>query len=273
MTLADPKVFMEAMLSEMGCVMKLELEQVHERTDQMESARERQPQNVPNLRRRERVQPREVRVEDEEPYRAGFDDEDDRDSVDLSSHFLIEFDGIHVPVKHNPFNPAVPHLRRLRRHRRQQNLSKPFPPITLPHKQVLHIEPWFRQERRIIWKKQHESSNNDVVTVRSEQLRFGVSDGQVEIDRFRDRGIVRMGLGGEGVGGDFEDEDGEGLEGRGGVVIEEGGREGGFSGREEVGEALEDGHLVDEFVDVWDVGLGGEAYSGEDWVADRAVFR
>ncbi|KAA8529750.1 hypothetical protein F0562_034150 [Nyssa sinensis] len=81
MTLADPKVFLGAMLSEMRRVMKLELEQVHERIDQMESARERQPQNVPNLRRRERVQPREVRVEDEEPYGAGFDEEDDRDSV------------------------------------------------------------------------------------------------------------------------------------------------------------------------------------------------
>ncbi|KAA8521351.1 hypothetical protein F0562_012030 [Nyssa sinensis] len=79
--MADPKVFMEAMLSEMRRVMKLELEQVHEWIDQMESARERQPQNVPNLRRRERVQPREVRVEDEEPYGAGFDEEDDQDSV------------------------------------------------------------------------------------------------------------------------------------------------------------------------------------------------
>ncbi|KAA8525660.1 hypothetical protein F0562_007515 [Nyssa sinensis] len=79
MTLADPKVFMEAMLSKMRHVMKVELEQVHERIDQMESARERQPQNVPNLRRRERVQPREVRVKDEEPYGAGFDQDDDRD--------------------------------------------------------------------------------------------------------------------------------------------------------------------------------------------------
>ncbi|KAA8546951.1 hypothetical protein F0562_003380 [Nyssa sinensis] len=75
MTLADPKVFMEAVMSEMRRVMKLELEQVHERIDQMESACERQPQNVPNLHRRERVQPREVRVEDEEPYGAGFDEE------------------------------------------------------------------------------------------------------------------------------------------------------------------------------------------------------
>ncbi|KAA8544683.1 hypothetical protein F0562_019470 [Nyssa sinensis] len=81
MALADPKVFIEAMLSEMRRVMKLELEQVHERIDQMESAHERQPQNVPNLRRRERVQPREFWVEDEEPYGASFDEEDDRDSV------------------------------------------------------------------------------------------------------------------------------------------------------------------------------------------------
>ncbi|KAA8521337.1 hypothetical protein F0562_012010 [Nyssa sinensis] len=81
MTLADPKVFIEAMMNEMRHVMKLELEQVLERIDQMESVCERQPQNVPNLLRRERVQPREVRVEDEEPYGAGFDEEDDRDSV------------------------------------------------------------------------------------------------------------------------------------------------------------------------------------------------
>ncbi|KAA8517834.1 hypothetical protein F0562_015301 [Nyssa sinensis] len=72
MELADSKVFMEAMTSEMRCVMRLELEQVHEWIDQMESANKKQPQNVPNLRRRERVQPREVRVEDEEPYGAGF---------------------------------------------------------------------------------------------------------------------------------------------------------------------------------------------------------
>ncbi|KAA8519119.1 hypothetical protein F0562_013407 [Nyssa sinensis] len=81
MTLADPKVFIEAMLNEIRHVMRMELEQVYERIDQMESARERQPQNVPNLRSRERVHRRDVRVEDEEPYGAGFDEEDDRDSV------------------------------------------------------------------------------------------------------------------------------------------------------------------------------------------------
>ncbi|KAA8539295.1 hypothetical protein F0562_025987 [Nyssa sinensis] len=76
--------------------------------------------------------------------------------------------------------------------------------------------------------------------MRSEQLRFGVNDGQVETDRFDNRRVVRVGLGGEGVGGDVEDEDVEGLEGRGGVVVEEGGGDGSFSGRAEVAEALED---------------------------------
>ena len=79
--LADPKMFMEAMMSEMRRVMKLELEQVHERIDQMESTHEKQPQRILNVRGRARVQPREVRVEDEGPYGAGFDVEDDRDSV------------------------------------------------------------------------------------------------------------------------------------------------------------------------------------------------
>lgn len=78
---------------------------------------------------------------------------------------------------------------------------------------------------------------------------------------------------GEGSGGGFEEEDGEGVEGRRGVIIEEGGGERGFGGREEVGEALEDGHLVDEFVDVGDVGFGGEADSGEEWVANWLIFR
>ena len=40
-----------------------------------------QPQNAPNVRKRERVQPREVRVEDEEYCGGSFDDEDDRDSI------------------------------------------------------------------------------------------------------------------------------------------------------------------------------------------------
>ena len=36
-----------------------------------------QPQNAPNVRRRQKVQPREVRVEDDEYYGGSFDEEDD----------------------------------------------------------------------------------------------------------------------------------------------------------------------------------------------------
>ena len=52
-------------MSETQHVMKIEMEQVHERIDQMENRREEQPQNGRNLHRRERVPPRE---EDEERY-------------------------------------------------------------------------------------------------------------------------------------------------------------------------------------------------------------
>jgi hypothetical protein len=76
--LTDQKVFMEAMMSEMRRVMKIEMEQVHERIDQMENRREEQPQNGRNLRRRGRVPPRE---EDEERYGSGFDEEEDRESI------------------------------------------------------------------------------------------------------------------------------------------------------------------------------------------------
>jgi hypothetical protein len=76
--LADPKMFMEAMMSEMRRVMKMEMEQVHERIDQMENRREEQPQNGHNFRRRERVPARE---EDEERYGSGFDEEEDRGSI------------------------------------------------------------------------------------------------------------------------------------------------------------------------------------------------
>ena len=47
----------------------------------MENTCVEQPQNTPNVRRRERVQSREVRVEDEEYYGDGFDEENDRNSV------------------------------------------------------------------------------------------------------------------------------------------------------------------------------------------------
>jgi hypothetical protein len=75
--LADPKVFMEAMMSEMRCVMKIETEQVHERIDQMENRREEEPQNGRNLRRMERVP---LRVY-EERYGSGLDEEEDRGSI------------------------------------------------------------------------------------------------------------------------------------------------------------------------------------------------
>jgi hypothetical protein len=76
--LADPKVFMEAMISEMRRVTKMEMEQIHERIDQIENRREKQPQNGRNLGRKERVPSRE---EDEERYGSGFDEEEDRDSI------------------------------------------------------------------------------------------------------------------------------------------------------------------------------------------------
>jgi hypothetical protein len=76
--LADPKVFIEAMMSEMRRVMKIEMEQVHKRIDQMENRREEQPQNGHNLRRRERVP---LREEDEERYGSGFDEEEDWNSI------------------------------------------------------------------------------------------------------------------------------------------------------------------------------------------------
>jgi hypothetical protein len=69
---------MEAMMSEMRRVMKMEMEQIHERVDQMESRREEQPRNGSNLRRRGRVPPRE---EDEERYGSCFDEEEDRESI------------------------------------------------------------------------------------------------------------------------------------------------------------------------------------------------
>jgi hypothetical protein len=66
--LTDPKVFIEAMMSEMRCAMKME----------MENRREEQPQNGRNLRRKGRVPPRD---EDEERYGSGFDEEEDRESI------------------------------------------------------------------------------------------------------------------------------------------------------------------------------------------------
>ena len=75
---ADPKLFMEAMVGEMKRMMRGELEQVHERLDRVENARREQPQMAANVRRRGRVQPR---IEEEEYYRDEIDEEEDRNSV------------------------------------------------------------------------------------------------------------------------------------------------------------------------------------------------
>lgn len=77
----DPKLFMEAMMGEMKRVMRLELEQIHERIDKMENTRVEQPQPAPNVRRRERVQPRHEAEDYEEFNEGGFEEEDERRSV------------------------------------------------------------------------------------------------------------------------------------------------------------------------------------------------
>lgn len=58
------------------------------------------------------------------------------------------------------------------------------------------------------------------------------------------------------------------------VLGEEVGREGGVSGLEQVGEVLEHGHLVDEFVDVGDVRFRGQTDTREQraGVAAVAIF-
>ena len=66
---------MEVLMGEMKRVLKANMGQVHEQIDRVENARMEQPQNTPNVHRRERVQPREVRV-DEEYYGDGFNEED-----------------------------------------------------------------------------------------------------------------------------------------------------------------------------------------------------
>ncbi|PON60961.1 hypothetical protein PanWU01x14_149290, partial [Parasponia andersonii] len=57
------------------------MEQVHERMDIIESSHVEQSQIASNMHRRERVQHREARAEDEEYYRDTFGDEDDQDSI------------------------------------------------------------------------------------------------------------------------------------------------------------------------------------------------
>lgn len=129
------------------------------------------------------------------------------------------------------------------------------------------MEPWLRQERRVIREKQSESGHHNVVVSRSERVSLPIVDREVQIHNANRGRVERVAIRirREGFGGDFEDEDGEGLEGRGGG--EERGGEGGLRGGELVREVLEDGPLVDELVDVRDVGGSGEADAGEQRVA------
>lgn len=132
----------------------------------------------------------------------------------LSTHFLIKLDRIHIPIKHNPLHPPVPHLSRQRRHGRQQHFPKPFPPVALPHEQVLDIKSGFGQERRVVREEQHEPGYDGAVFVRLEEIGFWVGNREVEGEGFGDGWEGERGSGGErrlgeGSGGGFEEEDGE----------------------------------------------------------------
>lgn len=80
----------------------------------------------------------------------------------------------------------------------------------------------------------------------------------------------------EWVWGGFEEEDGEGVEGSRwvcGGIGEKCGGERGFGGSEKVGETFEDGHLVDEFVDVWDVStVERRIQEKSGWFSGRMVL-
>ena len=76
----DLKLHMEAMIGEMRRMLRVELEQVHERMDRMENSRVEQPQSS-NWRRKEKVPPKGIRVEEEDYDGDGFDEEDERESV------------------------------------------------------------------------------------------------------------------------------------------------------------------------------------------------
>ena len=62
-------------------LLRTEMEQVHERIYRIENAHIKQSYNAPNVRRRGRVQPREVKVENEQYYGDGFEEEDDWDPI------------------------------------------------------------------------------------------------------------------------------------------------------------------------------------------------
>lgn len=60
------------LMREMKRMLRVELERVHERLGRIEIARLKQPQNAPNVCKRERVRFRGVRDEDEKYCGAGF---------------------------------------------------------------------------------------------------------------------------------------------------------------------------------------------------------
>ena len=69
-------------MGEMRRMMRAELEHMHDRLDRVEEGTQRgQPHNA-HVHRRERVQPRGVRAEDEKYFWACFEEEYDRESVD-----------------------------------------------------------------------------------------------------------------------------------------------------------------------------------------------
>ena len=76
----DPKLHIEAMIGEKWRMLRIKLEQVHEWMDRMENSRVEQPQSS-NWRRREKVPPMEVRVEEKEYDGDKCDEEDERESV------------------------------------------------------------------------------------------------------------------------------------------------------------------------------------------------
>ena len=77
----DLKFLTKALMGKMRRVLRAKMEQVHERIDQVENARVEQPQNTPNVCRRQKVQLRKVRVDDEEYYGGSFDEKYDRDQL------------------------------------------------------------------------------------------------------------------------------------------------------------------------------------------------
>lgn len=190
----------------------------------------------------------------------------------LSSHLLVEINSIHIPIEHDPLDPSIAHLHRLLSHCTEQHLPETFPPVTLPYEQVLNVKPGFRKEGRVVREEEDKPGDGDPF-LGPKGLAFRVLDGEVEVDGSRDRGEcqvrVRVQVE-EGATGDLKEEDSERLEGRG---VKESGREGGLGGGAEMGQPLEDGHLVYLLVDVGDVRRRGEADPGEERVEQGAVLR